>query len=396
MRWPTLSLTLVLALVVASVPGPPAASAQVVGPFPQAQIEAYVQERMERWKIPGLSLVVVWDGRVVHSGGYGYADLESGTPMTAETLVGLGSTGKGMTALAVLQLVERGEVELDAPVTRYLPEFKVADERGPGITVRQLLSHTAGLPASDRSAFERARGAEDDGALDRQVRMLGRVKLSRAPGSGWEYANDGFNVAGLIVQAVSGLSYEQYLAEHVFGPLGMARTTFDPILAAELGLAQGYVKRGDALVPEPAPFGRAYSPAGMVISDADDIARYLTALLDGGVYEGERIISEASLREMWRPMVTARGRTSYGLGWYVADQEGMRIVGHRGSIRTMGSALLLVPDLKLAVGVLANLSGDAHNDIASGLLGMLLGIEPRLRDMPTARGSDILAPELAV
>src|SRR5919202_138887 len=192
------------------------------------RIDAYMRERMPDLRTPGLSFVVVDGDQVLLSHGYGFADRDAGTPMTEDTPVAVASTNKGMTALAMMQLVEEGLVDLDAPVTRYLPDFSMDDERAAEITVRQVLSHTAGIPAGIHTD-----GAQDDQALQRRVASLASVKLSRAPGTGYEYANDGYSVAGLVIQTVSGQPYEDYLAAHVFEPLGMARTTFDLARAGE-------------------------------------------------------------------------------------------------------------------------------------------------------------------
>src|SRR5919202_2819982 len=192
------------------------------------RIDEYLRGRMPDLRTPGLSVVVVDGEQVLLSRGYGFADHEAGTPMTQDTLVQIASTNKGMIALAMMQLVERGLVDLDAPVTRYLPTFSMDDERAAEITVRQTLSHTAGIPAGIHTD-----GAQDDQALQRRVASLASVKLSRAPGTGYEYANDGYSVAGLVIQTVSGQPYEDYLAAHVFEPLGMARTTFDLARAGE-------------------------------------------------------------------------------------------------------------------------------------------------------------------
>ena len=241
-------------------------------------------------RLPGLAAVVVPGSGLGFTGAYGFADREAGRPMTPETPVAMGSTGKGMTALAVLQLAEQGLVDLDAPVVRYLPDFTMADPRAPEITLRQLLSMSAGLPASN--AFE---GAQDAGALERRVAALATVRLSRAPGAGFEYANDGFNVAGLVVQRVSGLLFERYMAERVFAPLGMRRTTYDPARGAALGLAQGYGHHRGAPVPLPTPLTRGYNPAGMVLASAADVGRYLLALLNGGALGAARVLAPASV-----------------------------------------------------------------------------------------------------
>jgi CubicO group peptidase (beta-lactamase class C family) len=293
--------------------------------------------------------------------------------MTGDTPVAVGSTTKPITALAVMQLVERGLVDLDTPVSEYLPEFRMADDRSTAITLRQLLSHTAGIPES--ALYD---GVQDDEALERRVAGLVAVPLSRPPGSGFEYANDGYGVAGLVIQRVTGMPYEQYMTESVFTPLGMHRTTFDPIEAATWGWAQGYAKRRGVVGPAPVVLSRAMGPAGMLVSTSDDVGQYFVALLNGGAVNGNQVVSQASLDESWTPIVVmAEGSRQYGLGWGVSDIGGQRVLEHSGSVATSGSYFLIAPDQRIAVGVLANLVVDEKADLAMDVLSIALGNEPR-------------------
>ena len=357
---------------------------------PTAAIDAYVRERMAAWDVPGLAVVAIDGGRVVWQRGYGLADREAGTPMTDATLVPLGSTGKALTALAVLQLVEQGRVALDAPVTDYLPDFRLADGCAARLTLRELLSHTAGLPASGI-----ADEAWDADALARHVRGLAGVSLRRAPGSGWEYANDGFTIAGLVVQTVAGQPYEQYMEEHVFGPLGMRRVTFDPAVARARGLAQGYYHRGAALRPYAPPLSRADAPAGGVMASAADLASYLLVLVHGGTRDGAAVVTPASLAAMWAPQAVVDDTVAYGLGWYVGELDGRPAVWHSGSMLTTGSRVVVAPAEERAVAVVANTDDEAKDEIADGVLALLRGLEPARRAVPPPREPSAYRPDPA-
>ena len=278
----------------------PAARTQEGAAGRYERVDAYLRRGLETLRTPGLAVAVVEGGALAVSQGYGWADREAGVPMTDATPVALGSTTKGLTALAVLQLVEAGRVDLDAPVTRYLPAFRVADARGAAITLRHLLSHQAGLPGG--AVLD---GAQDDAALARRVAALRDVALLAAPGEGYEYANDGYAVAGLVVQEVAGRPYERVVEEGLFAPLGMARSTFDPARAAAEGLAQGYTKRRGEVGPTPTAPSRGTAPAGMAFSTARDAGRYLLALLSGGALGGARVASAAAVGALWTP--TAAG-----------------------------------------------------------------------------------------
>lgn len=353
------------------------ASAQnTLPPDLSKKIDDFVLQRMTLGKVPGLSLVIVQGGKVVYAKGYGYANLESKTPMTERTLVPIGSTGKGMTALAVMQLVEQGKLDLDAPVVKYLPWFKVDDPRSGEITLRQLLTHTSGLPAG--GLFD---GKQDAGALEARVRSLASLKLHRAPGSGFEYANDGYATAGLVVQAVSGMPYEDYMAKSVFAPLGMSDSTFDP---ARTGLVQGYTLRRGVVTAAPTPLSRAIAPAGMVLSSAADVGHYFEALLGG-----KSTLAQKSLDEMWKPAIALDpgGQTFYALGWGIFNLPSGPILTHEGSVFTAGSFFALDTKQKFGLAVLVNLQNRVMSEISQGIFGILSGETP-----PPAQAVAVPAP----
>ena len=404
MNPPLRALALILALAGAAVPaaaqpGPGApgaaeAAPQSVGPGPQddryQRLDAHVAARVAAGKTPGVAVVVVEGGEVTFSQGYGLADREVGRPMTDETPVAVASTTKGLTALAVLELVEQGLVDLDAPVTRYLPAFAMDDARAGAITLRQLLSHSAGIPGG--GAYD---GAQDAAALERRVAALASERLHRDPGAGYEYANHGYSVAGLVVQAVAGVPYEQYLAERVFAPLGMAHTTFDPARAAGWGLAQTYAKRRGVLTPEPVVFTRGLNPAGGALVPARDVGPYLAALLNGGAFRGARVLSPASVDVLWRGQAELGDGGAYGLGWEVHDVAGLRVVQHAGDHPSSGSQILLLPDRRLGVAVLVNAGTLDKGTIAQDALAILLGQEPPARPAPPDLARNPYMPDRA-
>jgi CubicO group peptidase (beta-lactamase class C family) len=355
------------------------------------RIDGYVQERMSAWGVPGLALAIVEGDQVSLTRGYGLADRDAGRPMTPQTPVAVGSTTKPFTATAVLQLVEAGKVELDAPVTRYLPWFTLDDPRAGSITVRHLLSHTSGIPASAS-----LNGRQEPDALERRVRVLEWLKLQSAPGERFEYANDGFNVAGLIVQTVAGTPYEQVIAEEILKPLKLDRSTFDPARGAELGLAQGYVKRKGEIRPQETRLTKAYNPSGMLLTTAEDAGRFLAALASGGTLDGARMLGADSLDTMWTSAAHVADNLEYGLGWYLSQQEGQRAVLHPGELLTMGSMFILLPERKLGVAVLANLDSDGKDEIAEGVARLLIGLEPVLRTVPKTGPENTFVPNRAV
>jgi CubicO group peptidase (beta-lactamase class C family) len=225
-----------------------------------APVDAYVDAQRITQRIPGLALAVVGADGTIHVGGFGVTD-PGGAAITSQTPFILGSTSKSFTALAVMQLVEAGSVELDAPVQRYLPWFAVADAQASAqITVRQLLNQTSGLStASGRRTLTEYSSGDD--ALENRVRGLRDVALTAPVGTMYQYSNCNYQVLGAIVQAVSGTSFEGYLQTHVFDPLGMTHTYTSKSAAVANGLAIGHrtVFGRPVAFDEPLPRGRRAS-----------------------------------------------------------------------------------------------------------------------------------------
>jgi CubicO group peptidase (beta-lactamase class C family) len=204
-----------------------------------ASIDAYIENEMRDVHIPGLALGIVHNDEVVHLRGFGEAD-RAGRAVTPQTPFILASVSKTFTAVAIMQLVESGKVDLDAPVRRYLPDFRVADENASAqITVRHLLHHTSGLP-EDSSFGPMLSNDIRDEALSDRVRALEDVQLSHGVGAEFEYTDPNYDVLGLVVQTVSGQSYESYIADHVFAPLGMRHSYTNQVDARRNGLATGH------------------------------------------------------------------------------------------------------------------------------------------------------------
>jgi CubicO group peptidase (beta-lactamase class C family) len=356
------------------------------------RIDRFIEERRILAGVPGISFVMVQNNQIVYSHGYGLANINTKTPMTDATLLEIGSTTKSMTALAVMQLVEAGKLELNQTVKHYLPWFSTADKNKlwDKITLRQCLTHTSGL--SDESIPHDT--AMDDLALERWVRSFKNSKLMFAPGSKTKYSNFGYAVLGLIVQKVSDISFERYLSENLFKPLEMQRTTLDPKIAIGLGLAQGYRGTpGGAFKSTPRQLGRLGVPAGsLTASSARDIGNYLIMQLNQGQFRGRQIISSASLLETQKPQVdyhfgiptyNLTHEIKYGFGWRIFASRGLNLVAHNGTVGRMGSVFLLAPKEKLGVAILWNLEVEGLDlELMLGLLDFLRRDESAILPVP--------------
>lgn len=350
-----------------------AASLAVATALPEAvarHLDDFVLGRMQVWDTPGLSLVVVHGDEPSLSRGYGFADREAGRPMTEETLVVLGSTTKALTALAVMQLVEAGLIELDAAVTRYLPWFSTPGGHQDQITVRHLMSHSSGYPWGILFT-----GRRYPAELEDYVRWLRRVRLEAPPGARFGYSNDTFVILGLVIERVTGTPYEHYMHANVLEPLRMTHTTFDIELARARGLARGYRYVDGRAEPLDIRFFPSERPAGKLMTNAVELEHYFRMLLGGGRFEGHRIIPEHALQQMWTPVVIADASgLEYGLAWYLDTVAGLQLLSHPGSVRNSGSRFVLVPGASLAVGVLSNVSRplDPRHEVAESIAAAAL------------------------
>jgi CubicO group peptidase (beta-lactamase class C family) len=364
-----------------------------------AAIDAYIQQQMRTDHIPGVSLAVTQQDQIVHLRGFGAAD-PSGRQMTAQTPMIIGSLSKSFTAMGIMQLVEAGRIDLDAPVQRYLPWFSVAPpwgRVGPAnagsadgssvITVRQLLNQTSGF---SRLSGEKMTtdGDTSDSALERDVRALSLEHLDRAVGSGFEYSNANYIVLGMVIQAVSGQSYEAYIQEHIFKPLEMHNSFTSQAEAQQHGLSSGYSRWfGFPVASGDLPYPRGMAPGGYLISSAEDLGHFLIAQMNQGHYGSGSILSPQGIEVLHAPAVAAAPEGyhklpsgSYAMGWYVMEMNGIPVIAHDGDTPTFHADMILIPAGNWGIALLVNtntvLMGDDIRNLAAGIASILDGQQP--------------------
>jgi len=349
-----------------------------------AAIDKFIETEMQAQRLPGLALGIVQGDQILHLKGFGIAD-PSGREVTPQTPFIIGSLSKSFTALAVMQLVEDGKVELDAPVQRYLPWFRVADETASAqITVRHLLYQTSGLSTKTGRSFQGS-GDTSDGALEQAVRKLSEVELTGPVGTAHQYSTVNYSILGLIVQIVSGQSYESYIQENIFDRLEMDRSFTSQDEAQPQGLATGYHYAFGVPMAVDLPYNRGLLPAGYLISSAEDMAHYLIAQLNDGRYADATLLSPDGMLETHDPAVpTGVTDTSYGMGWFVGPINGIPAIHNQGETFNSHANMVLLPDSQWGIVVLINgensmdlLFGAARiADISNGVTSLLAGQQP--------------------
>lgn len=384
----------------------PASAGTVTSSGPYDAVDAYVERERHRLNIPGVSLAIVEGDRIVHLRGFGRAR-PGGEAPTPQTPFFIGSLTKSFTALAAMQLVEARRIDLDAPVQRYLPWFRVADPQASArMTVRHLLNQTSGLPAACGEA-PLADFDDSPGASERQARALATVVLARPAGAAFEYCNANYSLLGLIIEAASGQSYADYVQKHIFTPLDMRHTYTSPVLARENGVAVGHQYWFTIPVAAPnMPIPHGSLAAGLLISSSEDIAHYLIAHLDGGRYGNLQVLSSVGIDELHRGVgdVQAMGLSfgQYGMGWFVDRIGQTKAVWHTGTLPDFSSYAALLPEQKKGIVLLFN--GDHHwmvpvlGEFGAGAAALLAGEQPApikfVGMIPWAQRGMLLVPAL--
>ena len=327
--------------------------------------------------LPGLAVGVWRQGQTVYRAGFGTTALHGGHPVTAETIFHMASVTKPFVATAVMQLVEQGKVGLDQPVTTYLPYFRIKDPRATGMTVRQLLTHTAGMP--DVTDYHWGSPESDTGALERWVRTLADSALIAAPGEHWQYSNIGFEVLADLVAKVSGVPFEDYIQGQILTPLGMRKSTLLMTDVDSTLLAYGHETDSSGTYHQTAvyPYNRRHAASSTLHSNVDDMLRWAAANLAHGTLDGARIVADRSYRELWgrqHDLTAALGApmsfdsVAMGLSWFLPWRDGQRLVFHSGGDNGFRTFLLLAPDRQTAVVVLTNGDHADPGTLATALL----------------------------
>ena len=307
---------------------------------------------MKRLKIPGVAIGIYHNDKE-YTAGFGVTSIENPLAVTSDTLFQAGSISKTFTGTILMRLVEDGKVDLDAPVRTYLPKFKLADKDvTEKVTIRHLLTHTGGWVGDYFNDF----GFGDD-ALAKMVRDIAKLEQVTPLGEVWSYNNTGFNIAGRVVEVVTGKPFEQVAGEMILDPLGMDMTFYFPddnLITHRFVV--GHHKDGKQVkVSRPWAIGRNGAPVGGVISTVRDLLTYARFHMgEGKTAGGEKLMYVKSLRQMQAPLFPATGFDKIGLTWFIRDNEQVKIVSHGGATNGQIAGLYFVPEKGLALAVLAN------------------------------------------
>lgn len=357
----------------------------------RGMLESYIADTMRQNHLYGLSISLVSNDKIVYSNGFGTRSVDPPLPATPHTLYGIGSSTKFFTAIAILQLVEKGKVDLNDPIGRYLKSFK-ADTKNHPVTVHQLLTHTSGYPdlgmangvighmLGHQSNFTPFGKVEDliahiNGASGERVTSKGDIFM---------YWNEGYILLGQIIEEVSGMGYKQFISRNILEPLGMKRSTFErsKLEAEEDSMVGYYMEKDGSRGPRKFPAHPLIDAAGGLLCSTEELINFVTMLINGGTFKGKRIIKEELLEKALTPHIRTNFPPSLGEGTFYGygitvdrDFLGYTKFGHGGNVAVSSAYFGFIPELKIGVAMAAN-SDFLTSPIGDYALALLLGKDP--------------------
>jgi CubicO group peptidase (beta-lactamase class C family) len=366
--------------------------------FDEKDFREYVKTEMKKWNVPGAAVLLIKDGKIIFSEGFGYRDMEKKLPVTPETIFPIASCTKTFTPFSVGLLVDEGKVDWDAPIRNYYPELMMYDRYATEhITLRDVLTHRSGLPRHDRVWMYS--GLSRDELMSR----LRYLQPSRGFRETFQYNNITYSIAGLVVEKVSGLRWEDFVRERLFRPLGMDRSS---LFVDEMKKTGNYslayaprkdaagAKKGDSLKEAvqriPIQAYNTTGPASCINSNLKDMAKWIMFNLNGGKAGEKQLVSARSVREIHSPQISipTEGEfkpfvgeetplISYGLGWVVQPFHGHMMLNHSGGVDGFSSLVSFLPGEKAGVVVLTNMQTNMLPYIvAFHYYDLLFGLKP--------------------
>jgi len=370
LREPSRPFSLVLAALLVVISCAFAAEKDTtLSPAKRAQIEKAVSAFMTANSVPGVSVAVVQNGQPVWSAGFGMSDLEDSAPATSSTLYRLGSISKSITAVAILQLYERGKLDLDAPFQQYCPAFPLKDSP---ITSRQLLAHLSGI----RHYNQDGKGdVPDDSArhfasMEESLQLFASDPLLSKPGTQFHYSTYGYTLLGCVLEGAASQKYVDFVRENVFRPAAMDHTQADDFFAIVPHRTRWYHKDKSGAVHNAGVLDSSYKiPGGGLISSADDMANFEAAILAG------KLLKRTTRDLMWTVAQPTEGKPShYALGWFIADKFGVHTAGHSGGQQGTDTDFVIAPERNVGVVVLANMDNVNTGALADSILKIALDL----------------------
>ena len=352
--------------------------------FPDLKdFDAYVQKVMSDWKVPGAAIVIVKDGKVILSKGYGLRDVKNNLPVTEQTLFPIASITKSFTVATLGTLASEGKLDWDKPVREYLPDFRLSDDvLTARVTPRDLVTHRTGLPRHDATWYR------SDLTREEMYSRLRYLEPNRDLRREFQYNNLMFMTAGYMAGKLAGSTWEDAVSTRIFKPLGMTSSNFDfgASFKSAPDVAHPYRKDDNEVAHEAPiyPGDPALGPAGAIVSNLSDMTQYLLMYLNHGKHGEQQIISQADIRQMTTPQMVIRssdvdpeiGYANYGMGLFVTTYRGHKYVQHGGNLDGFSLLISFLPDDNIGSVILLNMEGTSLREVLSyNINDRMLGLD---------------------
>ncbi|HSE30319.1 MAG TPA: serine hydrolase [Pyrinomonadaceae bacterium] len=351
-----------------------------------AAIETAIEARRKELGIPGLSLVIVKDDQIIYMKGLGLKDIDRKLPVTPDTLFAIGSASKAFTAMAAVMSADEGRLSLEDSPKKFLPYFTLRDaDAAAKITLRDLLAHRSGLNRTDLAMVTNKLNREE------LIKVAGRAKPTNKLGEKFQYQNVMYAAAGEVVAQAQHSTWDAVMVNKIFKPLGMrASNTTAAAMQKARDYSLGYDYNASTKVTRQLPQREipAAAPAGAINSSARDMAQWLRFMLAGGTFNGKRLVSEKGFNETITKQMNVAGTVDYGLGWFLRQWNGHKVVEHGGNIDGFNSQVAFMPDQKLGFVLMTNVTGSPLGGFAMNTVWKNLVGDPKADQKPTAPAND--------
>jgi len=340
-----------------------------LSPEKRTQIEAAVSKFMAATHVPGVSVAVVESGEYEWAEGFGFADLENNAPASEHTLYRLGSISKPLTAVGAMQIYERGQLDLDAPIQKYCPAFP---KKQLPITTREVMGHLGGIrhyKSGSPDEAELGNTKHFDNPIQAGIDFFKNDALVADPGTHFHYSTQGYTLVGCVMEGASGAKYLDFMRQNVLAPAGMEHTQADDRFAIIPYRTRFYQQTKSGAVQNADFLDSSYKiPGGGWLSSVEDMARFEVAILN------DKLIKPATRDLMWTPLKPSDGsKDRYGLGWAAGDDIGFVAVGHSGGQQGTSTAFFIAPAQRSGVVVLTNMEDIGATDLAVEIPKVLVG-----------------------
>ncbi len=345
------------------------------------KIIQYIDKMMFYHDIPGLAVGIGKDNQLIFQEGFGYRNIETKEKINADTVFHMASVTKLFVGTAMMQLMEKGLVDINEPVKKYVPYFEISDPRYESITVKQMLSHTSGMPDSDDYGWENPK--YDEKALENYVKAQAEENLHLLwnPGEKFAYSNIAYEILGDLISKVSNQSFEDYVQENIFKPLGMNQSSLLTFKRNYEEIAAPHIKNENKQVvfSKVFPYSRAHGPSSTLTSNIQDILIWASAHLNKGEYNHCRILEEDTYKIMWQPVAMINSREQICLSWFFRKHKALGLYGHEGSDIGFRSSFAIAPEENMHISIHANIQSAPTRRIQKGIWDILLGDEPEIK-----------------